>query len=161
MSKKKKAIPSYLYYKDAFSNFSRITSDLLQSEPFQNLSHAARAFYIVLVTHKNTALQRECLFNSLKDYHKLTGNEVTDFDLSVEAGTYSRQKYDSPYFVIPEKQLKEYGYSSQYANKLKKELINNGFIEIFANAKSINNDSYCRCSSKRVTIYKFVNYWKR
>ena len=161
MSKKKKQLPSYVYHDDAFSNFSMVTSNLLQSAPFQNLSHAARAFYIVLVTHKNTALQRECLYNALKDYHKLTGKDVSDFDLAIEAGTHCKQKYDSPLVVIPEKQLKEYGYTAQYANKLKKELIEKGFIEIFANGKSISKESYCSCSSKRPTIYKFVNTWKR
>ncbi len=159
MSKKSK-IDSWLYCNSEYENaFSMVTADLLESTKYKSLSHAAQAFYIVLVTHKKTTIQRTTLFKTLQDYHKLTGQEIDDYDISVKSGSYQRLKKDSPYFVIPEKQLKAYGYSSQYASKLKKELIEKGFIKVFAFDKGTGG--YCHAFSKKPTIYKFVNDWKR
>lgn len=155
-----KEIPSYLYESDSGSNYSRVTSDLLMSKSYQELSHAARAFYIVLVTHKHTKIQSETLFNSLKEYYERLGIEKTKEDLQGESDQWEKwHGGESKKFVIPEKQLKEYGYSSAYASKLKRELIEKGFIKVFANRKgkgAINQDY-----SKSVTIYEFSNAWKK
>lgn len=144
---------------DCEEAFSMVTSDLLESVQFQSLTHAARAFYIVLATHKRTDIQRKALFCALEEYHTRKGDNYTKQDICYEAGTAIRQKKLSPYFVIPEKQLKRYGYSSSYASKLKNELIKKGFIEIVFFSK--NKDGYSHYNSKTPTIYKFVNKWKR
>lgn len=139
--------------------FSMVTSDLLESEQFQSLGHAARMFYIMLATHKRTSIQKRCLYETLKQYHKLQGDNLSDEDIMHEAGTAKRQRYNSPYFVIPEAHLKYYGYRASYASKLKKELIDKGFIEeVFFSKYS---GGYSHYNSKTPTIYKFVNRWKR
>lgn len=158
MGKGKKYIPTYLYDDDPESNFSMITSNLLRSKAYQSLSHAARDFYIVLCTHKQTVEQTETLFASLKEYYKLRGVEKTDYDLRLEAGQDKRSVKKSSKFVIPSKQLREYGYSDSYASKLKKELINHGFIKVFANEKRKSNN---KCFDKNVTIYEFISNWKK
>lgn len=161
------AIPKHLCYDEDATYFAMVSADLLSSSQFQSLSHAARMFYIVCATHKETPEQINCLRNSLKEYHKLAGIAITEDDLDDMAGVRDnkkrkRSKITSSYFVIPEKHLKQYGYSSSYANKLKKQLIENGFIKIFANEKkhSTGQQGSNRDFSKRVTIYQFTNSWK-
>ena len=78
MGKKKKEIPSYLYDDDPFCNFAMVTSDIFASKQFQELSNAARIFYLVCATHKQTIEQSTCLFNALKEYYTLFGEEKTD-----------------------------------------------------------------------------------
>ena len=140
--------------------FSMVTSDLLESEQFQGLSQAARIFYIVLATHKRTTIQKQCLYMSLTKYHKLQGDNWTKEEIKLESGQgIKKGKPIPPYFVIPEKHLKEYGYKSSYATKLKNELIQKGFIETFAFEKG--KDGYSNYNCKTPTIYKFVNKWKK
>lgn len=165
MGAKKKQTPSYLYDDDAFCNFAMVTSDLFASKQFQELSHAARAFYLVCATHKQTPEQSTCLYNSLKEYYQLLGEEKTDYDLRLMAGQEKRAKVKSTYFVIPQSQLEQYGYKASYASKLKRELIEKGFIKVFANEKKHStSDRYTQGSnrdfSKQVTIYEFINDWK-
>ena len=135
MGKKKKEIPSYLYDDDPFCNFAMVTSDIFASKQFQELSNAARIFYLVCATHKQTIEQSTCLFNALKEYYTLFGEEKTDYDLRLMAGQEKKAKIKSPYFVIPQSQLEQYGYTASYATKLKKELIDKKFIKVFANGK--------------------------
>lgn len=164
MGKKKKEIPAYLYNDDAFCNFAMVTSDLFCAWQFQNLSHAARTFYLLCATHKQTPEQKQCLYNSLKEYYTLKGEDISEYDLRLYSGLEYRAKIKSRYFVIPQSQLSQYGYKPQYANKLKKELIEKGFIKVFANEKkhsSNNTQGANRDFSKRVTIYEFVTDWKR
>lgn len=163
MGKKKKEIPSYLYDDDPFCNFAMVTSDIFASKQFQELSNAARIFYLVCATHKQTIEQSTCLFNALKEYYTLLGEEKTDYDLRLMAGQEKKAKIKSPYFVIPQSQLEQYGYTASYATKLKKELIDKKFIKIFANEKkhSIHNiQGGNRDFSRRVTIYQFISDWK-
>lgn len=157
---KKTKFDDWLYCNEnCEESFSMVTADLLESPQFQDLSHAARMFYITIATHKRTSIQKACLYRTLKEYHKRQGDNVSDEDIKHEVGTAKRQKKQSPLFVIPEKHLKYYGYSSSYASKLKNELIENGFIEVFFFSKYKGGYSYY--NSKTPTIYKFVNKWKR
>ncbi len=163
MGKKKKEIPSYLYDDDPFCNFAMVTSNLLASKQFTELSKAARAFYLTCAVHKQTLEQSTCLFNALKEYYTLFGEEKTDYDLRLMAGQEKKAKIKSPYFVIPQSQLEQYGYTKQYATKLKKELIDKKFIKVFANEKkhsTHNTQGGNRDFSRRVTIYQFINDWK-
>lgn len=164
MGKKVKKIPPYLYNDDAFCNFAMVTADLFRSWQFQELTHASKIFYMICATHKETPEQTQCLFNSLKEYFTLKGEVISDFDLQLLSGQNKRAKLKSMLFVIPESHLKQYGISSQYASKLKKELIEKGFIKIYANEKKHaggNLQGANRDFSKRVTIYEFINDWKR
>lgn len=165
MSKKKKEIPEYLYHDDGFSNFAMVTSDIFASPQFQSLSHAARAFYLLCATHKQTAEQKQCLYNALKEYYTLLGEDIADIDLQIMAGTAPRAKVKSTYFVIPQSHLAQYGYKPAYASKLKRELIEKGFVRVFANEKRHSDEGRYtqggnRDFSKRVTIYQFINDWK-
>lgn len=153
---KNKKVPSYLYFDDSDSNFSMITSNLLSSKEFQELSYAGRMFYIVLVTHKNTPEQRNCLYSSLKEYYMILGIDKPDVDIKCDAGLYPKAIKHSMLFVIPQKQLAQYGYSPQYASKLKKELIEHGFIKIKYGGKGKYN-----AWNDNVTVYEFTNDWKK
>lgn len=161
---KKKEIPAYLYYKDPYSMFAMISSDLFTSPQFQDLSNAAKIFYVICAAHKQTAEQRQCLYNSLKEYFSLLGEDIAEVDLQQMAGTLPRSRKASTFFVIPQSHLEQYGLSAAYASKLKRELIDKGFIRVFANEKKHakgNIQGANRDFSKRVTIYEFVNTWKR
>lgn len=166
MAKRKKEIPPYLYHDDASSNFAMVTADIFASPQFQSLSHAARTFYLLCATHKQTMEQKQCLYNALKEYYTLLGEDIPDIDLQLMAGTAPRAKIKSTYFVIPQSQMEQYGYKPAYLSKLKRELIDKHFIKVFANEKkhSAGNSriqGINRDFSKRVTIYQFVNDWKR
>lgn len=158
MGRRKKHIQSYLYYQDEDSNFAMITSDLLSCSAFINLSHAARLFYIELCVYKNTVEQSQKLYVTLKDYYSALGIEKPEIDLKTEAG--QNPKIQSKKFVAPEKAfIKDYGYTKAYITKLKKTLIDEGFIKVYANGKGVGcaNPDY----STRYTIYEFVNDWKK
>jgi len=157
MKKKRvKQIPRYLYYDDPWANFSMVTDNLLRAKQFQELSAAAKNFYVICCTHKKTAQQSQCLYMALKEYYQTIGEEKPDIEISYEAGTCKKSYRESDKFVIPQSHLAEYGISPQYASKLKKELIAKGFIRIFANGKHKHN-----AYDKRVTIYEFINDWKK
>lgn len=166
MGSKKKEIPAYLYHDDCFGNFAMVTADLFASPQFQSLSYAAQTFYLLCAAHKQTPEQKQCLYQSLKEYYALLGEEIPDIDLQMMAGTAPRAKVRSTYFVIPQSQMEQYGYKPAYASKLKRELIDKHFIKVFANEKKHSaSDSRVqggnRDFSKRVTIYQFISDWKK
>lgn len=165
MGAKKKQIPPYLYCDDAFCGFAMVTSNLFCSNQFQELTHAARAFYLVCAAHKQTPEQSTCLYNALKEYYTLLGEEKTEYDLRVMAGQEKRAKIKSTYFVMPQSHLEQYGYKASYANKLKNELIEKKFIKVFANKKKHSTSGRYtqgtnRDFSKQITIYQFISDWK-
>ena len=53
------------------------------------------------------------------------------------------------------KQLEAYGYKANYAAKLKRELIDNGFIKVKYGGKGKFNGW-----NENVTVYQFVSDWK-
>lgn len=164
MGKKKKEVPDYLYANDPFSNFAMVTSNLFTSWQFQELTHAAKNFYLICCVHKQTAEQAQCLYKALEEYYLSIGEEKSGFDLSLEAGTQPRAKKKSTKFVIPQSHLLQYGFKPTYATKLKNELIEKGFIKVFANEKKHAGrgvQGANRDFSKRVTIYEFTNDWKK
>lgn len=164
-SKKKSEIPRYLYGDDAFSPFGMVTSNLLKNGNFQDVSYAGRYFYLCCAVHKQTTEQSHCLYCSLKEYYNLLGEHREEIDLQAEAGQTPKSRLTSMKFVFPESHLKEYGFTKSYASKLKQELIDKGFIKIFANEKkhSRNGEQGAnRDNSKRVTIYEFTTSdWKK
>ena len=120
MGKKKSSLPKYCCYDDEYANFAMVSANLLSAKQFQQLSHAARAFYIMLVCHKNTQEQRVCLYKTLKEYYTLYGIDKPDIDIQCDAGLYPKAVKESVYFVIPLKQLEQYG------------LVKNTFIPLFS-----------------------------
>lgn len=168
MSKEKKkdqGLQEYLYYDNPFSQYARITNDLMRSEAFRKLPPGLRLFYIVLVVHSFSEEQTTCLFQTLKDYHKMTGKEISDFDLSVEAGTYRRGNWGSKYFVFPEKHANMYGYSKQLSSNNLKALRERGFIDVFCfdkgHFKKGEDGKYTHDFDRTPTVYQFVDTWKR
>lgn len=154
MSSKTK-ISSWLYGEEVSGKFLMLPPEIFEEPAFQSLSHAARNFYILLNVHKQTEIQRSCLLKALRDYNQILDLGMTDDDLLNEATPNKRTKYTSGYFVIPQKQLKDYGYSAQYANKLKKELIAAGFIKVVFGGKG----KYAAWN-QNVTVYQFSSEWK-
>jgi hypothetical protein len=119
--------------------------------------------YLVCAIHKQTKEQSECLYKTLEEYYNLLGEPKSEIDLKIEAGQTDRSRLTSMKFVIPESHLAQYGIKKSYAKKLKQELIDKGFIKIFANEKkhSKNGEQGAnRDNSKRVTIYEFISNWK-
>ena len=129
--------------------------ELFESEAFQKLSHAARTFYILLAVHKETDIQRSCLYEALKEYNSLLDLGLSEKDIEEEAKPGKRTKYSNGYFVIPQKHLEAYGYKAPYASKLKKELIEAGFIKIKYGGKGRYN-----AWNENITIYQFSGQWK-
>ena len=137
--------------------YLQLPCDFLKEPAFTDLPFAARLFYITLCVHKESIEQQACLEQSLKSYNEIFDLNMTDQDIKCEARPHKRiSKFvDGRMFVIPEKQLKEYGYSTQYACKLKKILIEKGFIEeVYAHKGKYDG------WSKNVTIYRFSDKWK-
>lgn len=164
MASNKTKLEPYLYDDDAYSNFAMISANLFTAWQFQELSYAARNFYILCAIHKHTPEQSTCLFKALEEFYKLKGEEISEYDLRLYSGQNPKSKIQDMYFVIPQSQLDQYGISAQYANKLKNELIEKGFIKVFANEKKHskgNLQGANRDYSKRVTIYEFSTDWKR
>lgn len=154
--RKEREIPPYLYESDAWSSFGLITSDLLQSKAFQELSSAARQFYIVLAVNKATVDQRTCLFNTLHGYYKRMKIEKPDVEIAFEAGTSRKSYVKSSMFVFPQVQAEAYGYSAARSSQLKKELENAGFIKACYNKKS-----RAQARLKIPTVYEFIDDWKQ
>jgi hypothetical protein len=95
------------------------------------------------------------LYAALKEYNTILGLGLTDDDILDEATPNKRTKYTSGYFVAPIKQLAAYGYKPNYVTKLKKELIEKGFISIKYGQKGKFN-----AWNENVTIYQFSDKWK-
>lgn len=132
-----------------------LTPDLFEEKAFQSLSHAARTFYILLATHKETDIQRMCLYNTLKDYNRIFDLGWSEQTILDEAMPNKKTKITHGYFVIPQKHLLTYGYKPSYATKLKKELIDAGFIKVAYGDKGKYN-----AWNDNVTVYQFSSEWK-
>ena len=152
---KASAVSKWLYDEELSGKFLMLPPELFEEPAFQRLSHAARNFYILLNVHKQTEIQRGCLLQALRDYNQILDLKLADVDLLNEAMPNKRTKSTKGYFVMPQKHLKAYGYSAQYANKLKKELINNGFIRVVYGGKGKYS-----AWSENVTVYAFSDEWK-
>lgn len=149
-----KTLATWQYHNDPHSLWGKVSMDLLMSKQFQELSKAAQMLYIVLIVNKINSDQSQCLYNALKDYGELTGEPISDEELKYKCGDYKKSREYADLFVIPAKQLAQYGFKKSYASKLKQELEDNGFIETFANKKSKGRVDLA------VTIYKFSDKWK-
>lgn len=154
--KSKSIVPSHLYCDNPYASWAMLTDDLLKAKPIQELHPPYRYFYLVCCVHKETLMQKQCLYNALKDYYQFIGEEKEDIDIQFEAGTCKKSHITSKKFVFPAKHLKEYGYTPQNANKLFRALIDKGFIRKFANNKRREQGFL-----KEVTIYEFVDDWKK
>lgn len=146
---------------DVCYNFAMIPPDLFESKTFQSLTHAARLFYVLIAVHATTENQRSCLYRTLQEYNDLVGlgedgTKLSDVDIRLMAWGNKRTHTFSELFVIPEKQLLQYGYTSSRAWKLKKELIEKGFIEVKYFGKGLKQKAF----DKNVTVYKFTDSWK-
>lgn len=141
---------------DCSGKFFMLPPELVQSPQFCELSCAAQVFYLRLCAHKQTEIQRQCLYAALTEYNKLLDLELSDFDIQNEATPNKHTKYTSHYFVAPVKQMELYGYKANYVTKLKKELIDKGFIEVVFGGKGRFNGW-----NENVTIYKFSGKWKQ
>ena len=135
--------------------FLMLPPEVFETKEFQNLTYASKCFYILLNVHKETSIQQNCLYSALTEYNQIYGLGMSDIDIQLEA--YPRkEKLSHGYFVIPQKHLNNYGYcSAQYANKLKNELIKNGFIRAKYGGKGKTMGWL-----KNVTVYQFLTPWK-
>lgn len=137
------------------SKWSKISIDLMTSPAFTKLTMAARLFYIAILVNKHDTNQSQCLYNALRDYYNMIGEDVTDEDLKYLCGDYDHCRKTSTKFVFPEKQFEAYGFKAPYVSKIKKELIAAGFIKVFANKKAKGRVDL------NVTIYELSDAWKR
>jgi len=157
MSKKEKPnIPPYLYENEIGRNFAMIPPDLFESEKFQGLTHAGRLFYILLATHTATEIQKSCLYETLKEYNEIMNLGISNDDIKYMTWGNKRTHQFSRLFVIPANHLHMYGYTESYAYKLKRELITKGFIKAKYGGKGAST-----AWSKNVTVYEFIDDWKK
>ncbi|MCR4751655.1 MAG: hypothetical protein K5852_05095 [Eubacterium sp.] len=154
-----KPVPKYLYGNGDDLHFVMVTANLLQSEGFQELSRPAQLFYLICCAHKNTEMQRQCLYKTLEEYFNLLDDPKSEYDLKLLSGQIKNRPDDKMYFVFPASHLKLYGITPQYASKYKRELIEHGFIRVVGNEKGKRcpNQDF----SKRITIYAFNTGWKK
>lgn len=127
----------------------------MTSPAFSKLSMAARLFYIAILVNKHDLCQSQCLYNALSDYYKLTGEDITEADINYQCGDYDHCSKTATKFVFPEKQFTAYGFGASYVTKIKKELMDAGFITVFANKKSRGREDLA------VTIYELSDNWKK
>lgn len=161
---KKSPLKKWQYYDDPFSNYAMISNNLLKSDLFRGLTNAQRLMYLVLVTHATTSECVSCLYETLKAYHKKTGKDIPEIELQELTGTRARKKqFGSPYFVFPEKHMKQYGYTASQARKLINALIDKGFIEKYCNDKAhcLNTENGLADFSQMPTVYRFTDKWKK
>ena len=154
MSSKSKIKP-WLYSDEPSGKFLMLPPELYTEQAFISLSHAAREFYTMLNAHRETDEQRQCLFATLHEYNRILNLGMTDEDILNEAMPNKHTKYNSGFVVIPQGQLEQYGYSPQYANKLKKELIAAGFLKVAYGGKGKYNGWH-----NNTTVYQFISGWK-
>ena len=150
-------IQKWLYADELSGRFLMLPPEIFEEPAFQKLSHAARLFYIVLCVHKETEIQRGCLCKALTEYNQILNLGKTEQDILDEAMPNKRTKpwMKTGLFVAPMKQLEAYGYKANYAAKLKRELIDNGFIKVKYGGKGKFNGW-----NENVTVYQFVSDWK-
>jgi len=150
----KKNLLPWQYHNDPDSLWGKVSMDLLMSEQFQDLSKAAQLLYIVLIVNKINSDQSQCLYKSLKDYFNLIDEPISEDELKYKCGDYKKARRFADYFVMPAKQMEQYGFSKQYASRLKQELEDKGFIKTVVNKKSQGRVDLA------VTIYQFSDGWK-
>lgn len=135
--------------------FSMIPPELGVHPAFNRLTLAAQLLYIKLNMYKETEQQRRNLYKALKDYNTLYDLGMTDFDIEAEATPRKHTKYSSGYFVFPEKVHEEWGFTTSYVSKLKKQLIDNGFIRVVYGGKGRYNGW-----NTNETVYQFIDKWQ-
>lgn len=157
--RKKPKIPYYLIKGDEeiTGSFLMLPPELLQEKAFQSLKPAARAFYLVCATFKETKDQQNALFMALKEYNHYCSLELNEQEIKERA--YGGKKYKSPLFVFPEKYLKEYGYTRQNATNLFTQLEGAGFIKIVFGRK--RDGVKHKLPQRHVSVYELSNEWKK
>lgn len=158
MGKQKESrIHKYLYEDTTADRFLMLPPELFESPAFQELSHAGRLFYILLATHKETWAQQTLLQKVLADYNQILNLGMTKEDIENEALPNKKARGRHDYFVAPSQYIADnYGYSMSYITKLKKELMDKGFIKAVYGQKGKYNGW-----NQNETVYQFISDWKR
>lgn len=137
------------------TRFLMLPPELYQSEAWQALKPAARDFYVFLNVYRETEQQRACLYETLKAYSRVQDTGLSDYDIENEARPKKGSKYIQGFFVCPEEHYTEYGYKESYVKKLKKQLIDSGFIKIkFAGIGRVQG------FKNNITVYQFISKWQ-
>lgn len=155
---KQNKIKDYLYSEHVSEKFLMLPPDLLTDPTFQELTFAERYFYITIAVHRETNEQRYVLEKTLKEYRPIVEelSKLSDDDIKDQAYINKHTKHDLKYFVMPESQLKQYGFTKSYVTKIKKGLIEKGFIRIVCGGKG----KYTAWKNN-ITLYQFCNIWKK
>ena len=149
-------IHKWLYSGELSGRFLMLPPELFEDPAFQKLSFTARYFYVALCLNKETECQRACLYKSLEEYNRIFDLGLTEQDIRDEATPNKRTKNQSGLFVAPVKQMEQYGFKKNYQTKLKKELIQHGFIKVKYGGKGRYGGW-----NENVTVYQFSNEWKK
>jgi len=154
---KSNKVKKYLYADTEPEKFLMLPPELFADPTFQKLGHAERLFYILIATHRETAEQRYTLEKTLREYQYMVPElqKLTEDDIKDQAYINKHTRYDMGYFVIPESQLKQYGYKKAYVTKLKKGLIEKGFIRLVCGGKGKHT-----AWKDNVSLYQFCGTWK-
>ncbi len=153
MSKSK--IHGWLCPGEVSGRFLMLPIEVYEAPQFQSLTPAARDFYIFLNVYRESEEQRACLYEALTEYNRLYDLGLSDFDIQNEARPGKGSKFNSGYFVAPMKHLEKHGYKKDYVKRLKRQLIDQGFIKIAYGGKG----KYCGFHGN-VTIYQFITKWQ-
>lgn len=151
MSRKKPKIPPYLCGDQVPENFAMVPPDIYENEKFQKLNPAAALFYLCLCSYVTSQQQKQTLYNTLKEYNNLLGLGWNDEDIKFKTWGNKRTGEFATLFVCPEKHLAQYGYTAQNASKLRKQLVDAGFIKAEYGGKGRYS-----AWNRNQTVWKFV-----
>ena len=152
----KSRIHGWLCPGETSGRFLMLPPELFYNPQYQALTPAAGRFYIFLNVYRESEEQRACLFEALTEYNRIYDLGLSDFDIQNEARPTKGSKYNQGFFVAPMKHLEAAGFKKNYVTKLKKELIDTGFIKIAYGKKGRFNGW-----NQNTTVYQFIKDWQQ
>lgn len=162
-SKKNKPLHEWAY-NQSYKPYSQIAGDLLRfmADDTADIPLASRILYLSMLTNKDTADQRQNLYNALSDhlyFGKLTNDDIKLFDPEGSVSEYDLKRIcdnpDTALFTFPARVAEAYGITPQHVKKELKPLIRAGMVEVFAHGVGGHGGHYFQ------TIYRFSNAWKK
>lgn len=136
------SLKSWMYEKDHNSKWAMIHGDLMKSQAFLALSRQEQLFYIVCRVNATDGTGRKALQHISEETARARNEDVDSF---------VQERMSGDYFVMPAKQVEEYGYTRQRAYKLMQGLIEAGFVDRVES----NGNQW------KINVYRFSNRWKK
>lgn len=156
-------IPPFLYQNTPSEKFCPMSTDIDENKTFQKLTFGAKYLYKTICASVFSDYERKACKAVILNYAELgylcndDGTPFSDGDIIEKIGGKLGKNHTlhTKWFICPDAFTKKWGLPASTACKLKKELIEKGFIEVVCEGKG----RYCGYT-KNATIYKFSDKWK-